>query len=80
MGACDDVCGVSGLDAAVASHVFDALAEEGEVRGVGRIEDLDEGHRDVIFGGEGADFLAISEEDGDDGFEGDESGGGAEDA
>ncbi len=47
---------------------------------MGWVEDLDEGHRDVVFGGEGADFLAISEEDGDDGFEGDESGGGAEDA
>ena len=66
--------------AAVAGHVFNPLAEKFEVGCFGRIDGVDEGERHAMFGGEGADAIAVAEQDGDDDLFADEAGGGADHA
>lgn len=79
MRSCDDFRGISELPRPITIHVFDTLAEQLEVRGGRRIDDVDEGERHSMFGGEGADAVAITEQDGGDDLFFDESGGGPDD-
>ena len=70
---------VSELPCPITIHVFYTLAEQLEVRGGRRIDDVDEGERHSMFGGEGADAVSITEQDGGYDLFFDESGGSPDD-
>ncbi len=79
MRAGDDFLGLAKLPSAIAVHVLHPLAEELEVRGIRRIDDVDEGERDGMFRGEGADPFAVAEQDGGDDLFFDQPGGSLDD-
>ena len=81
MRAGDDFLGISRVaSVAVAVHVFHPLAEQSEVRGQRRIDDVDEFQRNRVLRGQGADALAVAEQDGRDDFLLHQPGGGLDDA
>ena len=80
MGAGDNFRWIGNLQRAVTGHVLHAPTEQPKIGGGGRIDDMDEGERHAMGGGQGADAFAVAQENGGDGFVFDEVGGDLEDA
>ena len=59
-----DFLRISQLHRPVAGHVFHPLAEQSEIRGQRRIDQVNELQRHRMIRGERADFLAVAEQDG----------------
>ena len=56
----DNFLRVDRLDGPIAGHVFHPLAEQAEIGGLRRVDDVDEVQRDGVFRGQGFDALTIT--------------------